>query len=261
MKKVFLSALIGAAILSSCSTSQESVSMAGEWNIVSVEGEEVTSDELPFMGLDIKESRIYGNAGCNNFMGSLSLDSVKGTIKFSQVGATRKMCRDMKLEGQVLAALDKVAGYKATETGAALIDADGKVLFDLKKKVTPVVSVEDLDGEWFITTVAGKEITKVEETPFISFDITEKRVHGTGGCNIFNGTFTQEKDDDASLRFGKMMTTMKAGPGMDQESFILPAFEKVCSFTVKNDSVIELLSENKKALIVLKKNTGKSLAE
>lgn len=261
MKKVFFSAAMAAALLASCGTANKTVSLAGEWDIVSVKGEKVSADNDAFLGFDVKEGRLYGNAGCNNIMGTLSVDSLEGAVELSQVAATRMMCRDMKLEGMVLEALEKVAGYKAADAGVELTDADGNVLFGLEKKKAADVSIADIDGEWFITGVEGKDVKVVEKTPFIIINAADTTVHGTGGCNIFNGGFVQVKNKPASLRFKQLISTMMAGPGMEQESVILPALEKVRSFEVKTDSTVSLLDGEKNEVIVLKKNNGKSLAE
>ena len=249
------------ALVSSCGNSGKTVSLAGEWNIVSVEGQQVTSEEDPFLGFDMKDGRMYGNAGCNNIMAQVTVDSVKGSIELSEVGATRRMCPDMKLEQQVLEALAKVAGYKASKTGVVLTDATGKVVFGLEKKIVTEVKLSDLNGEWIIASVEGKAVEVVEKIPFLAINVADMTVHGTGGCNIFNGSFHQEEDQPASFQFGELATTMMAGPGMEQEGVILPALGKVRSFVVKADGTAVLLDENKHEVILLTKNTGKSLAE
>ena len=261
MKKVFLSVAVMAGILSSCGTANKTVSLAGEWNIVSVNGQKVSSENDPFLGFDMKDGRLYGNAGCNSIMGEVSVDSVEGSIELSQVGATRMMCRDMKTEDMVLSALEKVAGYKASENGVELTDAEGKVIFGLEKKVAPVADVNDLDGEWIISRVDGNKINKVEKTPFIVINVAEKSVHGTGGCNIVNGSFTQDENKPESFRFGDMATTMMAGPGMEQEGVILKAFDKVTSFVKESEKTVSLKDKDNNEVILLVKNTGKSLVE
>lgn len=268
MKKTFLSAAMMAALFCSCGNGSKTVNLAGEWKIVSVEGQQVTSDENPFLGFDMKEGRLYGNAGCNDIMASVTVDSVKGSIELSEVGATRRMCPDMKLEDQVLAALGKVAGYQASTAGAELTDANGKVIFGLERadmvkasKLVAATSVNDLGGEWLISNVNGKKVEVVEKTPFIAFNVAEKTVHGTAGCNIFNGGFTQEDGKPASFQFGNLATTMMAGPGMEQEGVILAAMGKVRGFSKKAEGTIVLVDENQNEVVVLTKNTGKSLAE
>ena len=261
MKKVFLGVAVVAALLSSCATANKSVSLDGEWNIVSVEGQKVVSEQEPFIGFDTREGRLYGNAGCNNIMASISLDTIKGSVTLSEVGATRKMCRDMKLEGQVLAALEKVSSYRSSENGVELVDARGNVVFGLEKKAAAVANVEDLEGEWFISAVNGKAVEVVEKTPFIVINVAEKTVHGTAGCNIFNGGFSQKKDNPASFSFGELVTTMMAGPGMEQERTILDVMAGVRGFEKQADGTISLIDENNESIVELTKNTGKSLAE
>ncbi len=261
MKKIILSAAIMTAFLSSCGNAGKTVNLAGEWNIVSVEGQQVKSEENPFLGFDMEDGRLYGNAGCNSIMAKVSVDTLKSTIELSGVGATRKMCPDMKLEQQVLKALEKVSGYQSSEKGVELTDAEGTILFSLVKKEVPAVNVADLDGEWIITKVEGKTVEVVEKTPFIAVNVAEKTVHGTGGCNIFNGGFSQEENQPASFRFGELATTMMAGPGMEQEGIILPALGKVRSFAIQADGTISLMDEKQNEVVVLTKNTGKSLSE
>lgn len=261
MKKVVLSALMMVALFTSCSTSKKSVNLAGEWDIVSVQGQNVSSDKDAFIGFDVKENRMYGNAGCNNIMASMSFDSKKETIKLSGVAATRMMCKDMKLEGQVLEALSKVSSYRSTEIGIALTDDKGNVQIELEKKSEAMAQTPALDGEWLITSVEGSKVKVVEEVPFIAINMSEKKVHGTGGCNIFNGGFTMDEKNESSIRFGQLVTTMKAGPGLEQEGVILAALEKVRSFVTKADGTVIMLDENKKETVVLKKKTGESLSE
>ena len=261
MKKVFLSIAMVSALLSSCGTANKSVNLSGEWNIVSVSGQEVTADKDAYIGFDMEKGRLYGNAGCNNIMASVSVDAKKNTVELSNVASTRKMCMDMKLEEQVLNALGKVTSYKTTDNGIELTDAEGNILFGLEKMDAADVKASDLDGEWFISKVNGNAVKVVEKVPFIAFDAAAKKVHGTGGCNIFNGDFSQKKNESSSLIFGDLATTMMAGPGMEQEGTILPEFEKVRSFIKNANGTISLLDADKKEVIVLKKNNGKSLVE
>ena len=55
----------------------------------------------------------------------------------------------------------------------ALTDADGKTLMNLEKRQLPEYSVNDLAGEWIISTVNGTELEKQENVPFLAFNIEE----------------------------------------------------------------------------------------
>lgn len=261
MKKILISAAAFAAVmLSSCGTTGKSVDISGEWNVVSVEGQKVTGN--PYIGFDMQEGRLYGNAGCNRIMGGVELDSINpGKIGFTGVASTRMMCPDMETEQKVLEALNEVAGYQASATGVELTDKDGKVLISLEKREAPAVSVNDINGEWTISKVDGAAVEIADKTPFLSFNVTENTVHGNGGCNIINGSFSQEEGNPSSLKFGQMISTMMAGPGMETESKVLAAINKVVSFVMNEDGTLSLMDAGNNEVLLLVKNTGKSLSE
>lgn len=261
MKKILISAAAFAAVmLSSCGTTGKSVDISGEWNVVSVEGQKVTGN--PYIGFDMQEGRLYGNAGCNRIMGGVELDSINpGKIGFTGVASTRMMCPDMETEQKVLEALNEVAGYQASATGVELTDKDGKVLISLEKREAPAVSVNDINGEWTISKVEGAAVEIADKTPFLSFNVTENTVHGNGGCNIINGSFSQEEGNSSSLKFGQMISTMMAGPGMETESKVLAAMNKVASFVMNEDGTLSLMDASNNEVLLLVKNTGKSLSK
>lgn len=261
MKKMLISAAAFAAVvLSSCGTTGKSVDISGEWNVVSVKGEQVAGN--PYIGFDLAEGRIYGNAGCNRIMGGVEVDSVNpGKIGFTGVGATRMMCPDMETEQKVLEALNEVAGYQASSAGVELTDKDGNVLMSLEKKEAPAVSVNDINGKWNITKVEGAAVEVADKTPFISFNVAENAVHGNGGCNIINGSFSQEEGNPSSLKFGQMISTMMAGPGMETERKVLSAMNKVASFVVNEDGTLSLMDVADNEVLLLVKSEDETVSE
>lgn len=261
MKKMLISAAAFAAVvLSSCGTTGKSVDISGEWNVVSVKGEQVAGN--PYIGFDLAEGRIYGNAGCNRIMGGVEVDSVNpGKIGFTGVGATRMMCPDMETEQKVLEALNEVAGYQASSAGVELTDKDGNVLMSLEKKEAPAVSVNDINGKWNITKVEGAVVEVADKTPFISFNVAENAVHGNGGCNIINGSFSQEEGNPSSLKFGQMISTMMAGPGMETERKVLSAMNKVASFVVNEDGTLSLMDVADNEVLLLVKSEDGTVSE
>ena len=257
MNGKYLAAAAFACLLMSCGSGKNSVAVvdfSGEWNIVEVNGEKVSAENTPFLGFDNAEHRLYGNAGCNRLMGTFNLDTLNaGKISFGQVGATRMMCPDMKVEQSVLEALNKVAGYEEVGEGVSLNDADGKSVILLQKRDVKEVSIKDLEGTWQIMTVNGTEIGKTEKTPQLTFDLAEKRVYGNASCNTINGGFSQEEGKPSSLQFSQMISTMMACPDMDTERNILDALNKVRSFEVKENGTVSLLGEDGSELLTLKK--------
>ena len=261
MKKTLISAAALAAILlSSCGTTTKSVDITGEWNVVSVEGKQVTGN--PYIGFDTENGRLYGNAGCNRIMGGFEIDSINpGHIGLTNVASTRMMCPDMETEQKVLEALNEVAGFKSSATGVELTDKDGKVLMSLEKREAPAVSVNDINGEWKISKVEGAAVEVADKTPFLSFNVAENAIHGNGGCNIINGSFSQEEGNPSSLKFGHMITTMMAGPGMETERKVFVAINKVASFVLNEDGTLSLMDAENNEVLLLVKNAGEALSE
>lgn len=145
MKKIFGKTLMGICAVaglfaaSSCSTQKNAVAeLTGEWNIVVVGNTAVSvpeGEDMPFIGFDAKEGRLFGNTGCNSLLGSYTADSAKGTVTFSNLGSTRMMCPDMTLEDNLLQVLPTVAAYHATtDGGIELTTANGTPLITLSPK-------------------------------------------------------------------------------------------------------------------------------
>ena len=242
-------ALLAIVLASSCGSSKNALqtsALEGEWNIITVNGKEATADKDVFIGLNLKENRVYGCAGCNRIMGAIQVDKDKaGHLSFGQVASTRMLCSDMATERAVLEALENVTGYKGTEQELTLTDGNGNALFTLSKR--PAATLASLNGKWNITKVydeAVEDIEKTEKTPFLEFNADKKTLHGNAGCNIVNGGIEQEEGKPASLKFDKLLSTMMAGPGMTVEGKVLEAMNKVRSFIVKDEHTAALLDEN-----------------
>lgn len=262
MKKLVLKimAVCAGALIVSCGSGKNMLSVSslnGEWNITEVDGQQISTDRMPFIGFDVAQKRVYGNSGCNRMMGSFEADSLKpGALKFGQIGSTRMMCPDMKIEQMVLGVLDKVASFQTVSDKPeviALCNKDGQSLMTLEKKVAPEVSLSDLSGEWAIEFANGKKIVGTAEVaPFIGFNLDESRIYGNVGCNTINGALVQNEEKPNSLKFDNIATTMMMCPDMETETILLNALNETRSFSMK-DGRIYLLGENGNELLVLKK--------
>lgn len=75
-------------------------------------------------------------------------------------------------------------------------------------------------------------------TPTLTFAAGEPRASGNGGCNQFNGPYTQE---GASLRFGPLVSTRRActeEAGNRQESAYLRALESTTRFSATSEQLM-----------------------
>ena len=116
---------------------------------------------------------------------------------------------------------------------------------------TKKATVEQLNGKWIITEINGKKPTS-ERIPEMEFNVNEKRLHGNGGCNIFNTSFETDEKDASVLRIKPAATTMMACPDMQVERDILQAIEKVRGFdSGDEEDTIVLLDENGSPLMTL----------
>lgn len=124
------------------------------------------------------------------------------------------------------------------------------------------VSLKDIEGEWIIRSVNGKELpADMERTPFLAFDTNEMRVHGFASCNLVNGAILQEEGQPASLKMPQMISTMMAGPHLSWEQEVLKATEQVVSFALNaGKDTLSLLDAAGKEVLCLQKNTGEKLS-
>ena len=79
------------------------------------------------MILATAETRVHGNAGCNNFFGQYSTED--GKLSFSAMGSTMMACPEgMETEQAFLAALGNTVSYAISGLFLELYDADGGLL-------------------------------------------------------------------------------------------------------------------------------------
>lgn len=111
--------------------------LEGEWLIKTVDGTAIgKSEKVPFIGFNIKENRVYGNAGCNSINGTLKTDDKNpSAIDLSHLATTMMMCADMQTETTVLKALNAVKTFKVlSDNEIAFCNAEGKEIMTLQKK-------------------------------------------------------------------------------------------------------------------------------
>jgi heat shock protein HslJ len=96
---------------------------------------------------------------------------------------------------------------------------------------------EPLAGtEWTLVSLNGRPPVSIRDTPTLAFE-DGSRASGNGGCNRFNGPYTQDGD---GLRFGPLVSTRRAcvdDAGNRQESSFLGALRTTRSFTVSGDEL------------------------
>ena len=140
MKRVIFYVLMLPMVLGmmiSCSEAKtDAKKLEGKWNVVEVKGEKILKEGLPYMEFDMAQNKLHGNAGCNMFTTTITLDANDvSSITIAPGAATMMACPDMATEDAIMKAMGDVKAVKAgnSESEMALVDQDGNVLLVLSK--------------------------------------------------------------------------------------------------------------------------------
>jgi len=117
-------------------------------------------------------------------------------------------------------------------------------------------TIAQLNGEWNITLVDGKKPDS-KVTPWIGFDIAEKRVYGNLGVNHVIGTLDTEVKpgmiDFSQLGLTRMMGAPEA---MEVENRVTEALGKVISYRVTDHgNRVDLYDERGTRVLELQRRT------
>ena len=140
MKKVLFYAFLLPAFVGmmfSCSDVKTDVKkLEGKWNVVEVKGEKILKEGLPYMEFDMAQNKLHGNAGCNMFNTTITLDANDvSSITIAPGAATMMACPDMETEGKVLKAINEVKSFDVLSGGGiGFYSADGTLVMVLVKK-------------------------------------------------------------------------------------------------------------------------------
>ena len=126
-------ALAAASLLMASCCSQPDID--GKWNIVKVNGEEVTvaGDEKPFIEFNAEESKVHGFTGCNIMNGPYTLDGKE--LTFGNMATTMMAGpeENMKTESSVLGAMQDVASVDMSGETLKLLDSEKNIIMELEK--------------------------------------------------------------------------------------------------------------------------------
>jgi heat shock protein HslJ len=102
-----------------------------EWKLLSYEYDgtlrKPSDGDIPYMTLE--EGKIYGLGGCNNFNGTVSLQS-DGTISVGELASTKKICQNrMTQEKTFLDLLQGAQTYSVNKVFLEVASENGKLSF------------------------------------------------------------------------------------------------------------------------------------
>ena len=147
-----------------------------------------------------------GNAGCNDYTGSYTVDGEMLTI--GPLAATKKACgpAESAVETAFLTVMDKVATYSVSGDTLELKTADAKVR--LKFAATEAAGLTKT--RWVATGVnngKGAVSSVVIGTTLTAIFTGAGTVAGSGGCNDYSGPYTS---DASTIKIGPLAATQKA---------------------------------------------------
>ena len=125
--------MLGVCVTVGCASQQKTAqALEGKWNIESANGQGTAEGEKQAFITFGRNGEVNGCSSVNSFFGSYTLDGKK--MQLSNLGMTRMMGPSMDIEDAVVKALGESVTIKVNEKSASVLDKNGKVVMELKKK-------------------------------------------------------------------------------------------------------------------------------
>jgi heat shock protein HslJ len=174
---------------------------------------------------------VAGNAGCNNYTGTYTVDGSKLTI--GPLATTMMACEPpaSDLETAYLADMGKVATFAASASKLTLSDASGAALLEY----APTPKGEITGFVWVATSVNNGKgaAASTATTSLITAEFkADGTLTGNATCNTYNGTYTTDGD---KIAIGPLATTRMACATEElnaQEQEYLAALAKAATYTI-----------------------------
>jgi heat shock protein HslJ len=193
--------------------------------------------------------------GCNRYSAPVVIQGTKVEISAKAAATTRMACPPdiMKLEDAFMTALASARSYRISSQQLDLRGADGTVL------ATFSAQSQSLAGtSWRITGVnngKGGVVSLVADTSITMNFMTGGKVAGSGGCNNYTSTYTQ---DGGKLTFTSTAATRRmcfASGVMEQEHAFLTALESAATARMEGKE-LELRTADSALAVSLVRNPG-----
>jgi heat shock protein HslJ len=176
-----------------------------------------------------ESGRVHGFSGCNQFMGSYSLEGDK--LAVGRLAGTMMACPEpaMAVENRFLASFSGPLKVTVSGDAMSLTPASGGEALQFERAPPP-----RLEGvKWEVTGYNnGRQAVVGPKTGTrLTLAFQDGRVSGSSGCNRFHGEF---KVDGNALRVGPLATTRMACDEsvMTQEQEFLRALESATKWDV-----------------------------
>ena len=111
-------------------------------------------------------------------------------------------------------------------------------------------TIETLNGEWSVTTI-GEMAVPDSVDAFMGFDLKEKTIYGSTGCNRLTGSLPTEISRDVPM-FAAMGCTRMMCADMTIEDAMLPALGSGVDFKLDGNTLL-LLNADGQTVMTLEK--------
>ncbi|GAB6011691.1 META domain-containing protein [Viscerimonas tarda] len=110
-----------------------------------------------------------------------------------------------------------------------------------------------LDGKWTLKTFNGKDVAESFKggIPTLEFNITEKRISGSGGCNNYSGVFILTENEFSAPN---VVSTQKMCFAQNQESAFYQLLAEVSTLSLNGENLI-FTQKGKQVLVFVKEKT------
>jgi len=245
MKALLFTLISSVMLFSACYTKKAATAETGsitgkKWQLIELGGKPVAATingKVPFIQFDEADQRYSASAGCNGLGGTYTL-SGNGQLKFTQGMSTMMACDHMEIENGFKSMLGEVDNYTIS----------GNTLSLNKARMAPLARFElvadesaELNGTWEVDYLAGTSAAFDElfpnQKPSITFNVSEGKAAGNGGCNRFTTAITL---DGHAISFGPAAATRMACPGEGEPTFF-KTLETITTYDV-TDNTLNLIS-------------------
>lgn len=121
------------------------------------------------------------------------------------------------------------------------------ILLNCSHKVAPDFSWNH--QRWVVVEMKGVSVQQSggRKDAYISFEIGDKKITGNGGCNIFNGNYSVDRN---TIHFTEVMATKMSCNDIDFENAFLSTLATVDHYEMRGNDL--LLKRKKNTVLVLR---------
>lgn len=226
------------------------------WTLLSLAGEDSTQipviDGTTATAIFSADGNVGGNAGCNSYGASYTVDGANLSIK--PTTQTEMYCETpgvMDQEDRYFMLLADVASYRMESDRLILTGSEGADLLVFEKAVrTPdlplvgtawVLDSYSTGGDAISSVIAGTKVT-------VMF-ADDGKIGGNAGCNLYGGGYTLNGTNlSVSSLFSTLMYCGEPEGTMEQEARYLGLLESVTGYRIDADQ-LDLFDEEGRTLL------------